>query len=151
METYILKVRRRILHYIRILIVLFFGFLFFLALAIDITLNILFHGAFSIFLILYLIIAIIGVSISFFIFPRYVIMEYGQIRMVYVFRKKVFNYTDIEWFGIDDLMKTVKLKITGIKSPIDFFYSDDDLEGIRSTFGRYRVKRRFKGDEKRKN
>ena len=47
-------------------------------------------------------------------------------------------------------MKTVKLKIIGIKSPIDFFYSDDDLEGIRSKFGRYRVKRRFKGDEKRK-
>lgn len=151
METYTLKVRRRISHYIQLIFFIFALFLIMMATLINITLEIIFLGMFGIFLIIFLIMVIIGLSVSIFIFPNYVIMDYGQIKMAYIFRNKEIYYSDVEWFEIDDLMKTIKLKIISRNSPISFFYSEDELEYIRRIFGRYRIKRRFRGKEKRKN
>jgi hypothetical protein len=75
-------------------------------------------------------------------------MDYGQIKIVYIFRKKDINYSEIEWFEIDNIMNTINLKIIGRRAPINFFYSDDELEEVRRIFGKYRVKRRSKGGKK---
>jgi hypothetical protein len=77
-------------------------------------------------------------------------MDLGLIQIAYILGKKDIGYSDIEWFEIDDLMNTIKLKIIGRKATISFFYSEDELEDIRRIFGQYRVKRRFMGDEKKK-
>jgi uncharacterized membrane protein YccF (DUF307 family) len=102
-------------------------------------------------MIIFLVLVIITLIISIFAFPRYVILDYGQISIIYIHKKKDYGYSDVQSFEIDDLIKTIKLNIIGRKAPIEFFYSDEELDEIRRTFGKYRIKRRFSGKEERKN
>jgi hypothetical protein len=122
-------------------------FLIFSAIFIDIIIELLLNDVIlNIPVIFFLIITAIVLFVSLFIFPNYVIIEYGQLTFVYFLGfKKTIYFSEIEEYDIDTMLYTISLKVRNKNSFLDFFYSPQELDPITDLFKTYKIRKRDNG------